>query len=322
MNQRADLPVDKDTLEKLEQGSQSNRPSKDDPIDGKCIRAHQPTYLDVVKHDPMLHALPEWREAQIKDHSRWTRWYLFPTVKYLAIALMWVTRVIKRIMPFEIGSERALNFLSIWFMRECMAPEGQEIIYRHFALENIIMRFINNNCGAKNIPDFTLMPNGCDEMGDAGGMNITLLHDANVLNFIMDLGQEEGVNLEDQVPLQELDFSGLELPELNIEKDESKRLMNLDFQTGLYIMVLFLVFLLDEKTQESSANSLTLDESLMNILSNLTGDSMFRHWSPMPYLNWVHWPLDPAKGLQHHILAFEYAYTRLLKSKEKQESSK
>lgn len=310
MNQKAELPP------------VMNRPSKDDPIDQKCIRPDQPGYLDVLRHDPMLQALPEWREAQIKDHNRWTRWYLFPFVKYFALAMMWLTRVIKRVVPFEIQSEKALNFLSIWFMRDCMSPEAQEIIYRHFALENIIIRFINNNCGSSNIPDYTLMPNGFEEMGDAGGMNITLLHDANVLNFIMDLGQEEGVNLEDQIPLEDIDFSGLELPELDIDWDESRRLMNLDFQTSLYIMIMFLVFLLDEKVQESSANSLTLDESLMRILSNLTGDNLFLRWSPMPYQNLVYWPFDPARGLQVHILAFEYAYTRLLALKKKQEEAK
>lgn len=305
----------------LSPDAQAKEQQANDSIEKKCIRAEQPTYQDVVRHDPMLFVPKEWREAQLRDYDRWTRKFLFPTVKVLCIVMMWATRVVKRILPFALKSEKALNFLSEWFMKNCVSPETEEVIYRHFALESHLVNFLIRNTGDPSIPTYQLTPTSWEEMGDAGGMNVTLLHDCNILNLFIELGQSEKANLHDQVPLKKLDFSGLEIPELKIDPDESKRLINLDLSTSLYIMVMFLVFLLDEDTQDHSANSLNLDESLMHALANITGDELFRRWSPGPFANWIRWPLDPAQGLHKHILICEYAYTRLMQLKEQQESS-
>ena len=87
--------------------------------------------------------------------------------------------------------------------------------------------------------------------------------------------------------------------------------MNLDMETSLYLMVLFLVLMFDEDVAENAANSLRLDESVLAILGNLTGDPQYRHWSVTPFTNRVIFPSDAPRALHEHILIFEYIYVRL-----------
>ena len=77
---------------------------------------------------------------------------------------------------------------------------------------------------------------------------------------------------------------------------------------------------LPEDTAESAANSLELDESLLHIIANHTGDDRFRNWAPLKFPNYIQWPKDVARSLFLHIMALEYAHTRLLELKAKQEA--
>ena len=168
---------------------------------------------------------------------------------------------------------------------------------------------------ATDVAKVDLYPVEPDQLGDVGGFNATLLHDCNVMNLFIDLGKSKEANVFDLIQKEDIDFSSLILPEAKVEEDGRKRLMNLDLETSLYIMILFLVFLFDEDVAESAANSLTLDEGVLTILSNMTGDKQYQNWSPYRYTNHVFWPNDPALGLQKHMVIFEYIYTRLLMQK-------
>lgn len=284
------------------------------PLTEPTSRPHQSTIFDVLRHDPMLELSTEWRELQIKDSRRWTRYFILPILKPTCIALIWSIKIVKRIATIfniKLGSERALNFLSLFFMHRFVSPEAQEILLRHLALENILIQFIAKNSGATDVSPSYLRPQQIDELGDVAGMNATLLHDTIILNFFVDLGKSKDANLFSIIPLKDIDFSMLELPEFHIDHTGKGKLINLDMESTIYIVVLFLVLLFDDKLMETSANSLFLDESLMKILTNLTGDASFRFWTLTPFTSYLHMPFDLTDKLHKHIKVYEHAFTKL-----------
>lgn len=288
-----------------------------DPIN----RPHQSTIFDVLRHDPMLEMSDQWRELLIKDQQRWTRYFLLPILKPLCISLIWLIKFIKRvalIFKVTLGSERLLNVLSLFFMQKFVSPEAQEILLRHLSLENILIHFVAENSSASDITINYLRPQHINQLGDVAGMNATLLHDTIILNFIVDLGKSKDANLYEPVACKEIDFSMLELPEFEIDRTSKGKWVNLDLESSLYIVVLFLVLLFDDKQMESSANSLFLDESLMKILSNLTGDSSFRFWTLTPFTTYLRIPLDLTDALHKHIKVYEHAFSRLKQLQKKQ----
>jgi Family of unknown function (DUF6999) len=282
----------------------------------------QRSFFEVILNDPLLELPIAWREIQVRDQQRWTRRYLLPLIKVLCVSLIWLVRLVKRICPIALSSEAALNRLSIWFVKRCVSPEAEEILYRHLALENALVHFVATNCGDDTIKSYYQRPVDPDELGDVEGMNATLLHDNIILNLLYDLGQSEKLRMDplafsklDVKQLSTLDFNNLDIPEFVNTRPAHSRLINLDFESAIYITVFVLVLLLDEKTIESSINSLNLDDSLMRYLSMLTGDRRFEHWTNGPFVNYVRSPLDLGQALQKHINICEYAYTRLTRIK-------
>jgi hypothetical protein len=86
----------------------------------------------------------------------------------------------------------------------------------------------------------------------------------------------------------------------------------MDAESSLYVMVFFLVLLLDEKTLRSSANSLALDETLVSAISLITADLSYLRYSPSPYLHLATKPLNPTRALREHIALNEIVYTKLI----------
>jgi len=277
-------------------------------------RPHQSSIFDVLRHDPMLEMSQQWRELQITDQQRWTRYYLLPILKPFCISLIWLIKLLKRIAAIfrlNLGSERLLNSLSLFFLKRCVSPEAQEILLRHLALENILVHFVAQNSAASDVSVTYLRPQHINELGDVAGMNATLFHDTIILNFFVDLGKSQDAKLFRKIPLKNIDFSMLELPEFNIDHTNSGKWINLDMESSLYIIVLFLILLFTDKQIEDSVNSLFLDESLMKIVSNLTGDPSFRSWTLTPFTSHLHIPFDITDSLHKHIKVYEHAFTKL-----------
>lgn len=275
----------------------------------------KPSYFDTILFNPFLDLPREWRQKQITDQKIWTRRFLLPTVRILSLILIRVTLIVKRILPFEVTSIPTLNFLSHLYIRKFLSPVGQEIVFRHFSIENNLIDFVVDNSGDPDIETWDLRPKSWREMGDHKGHNMTLLHDANILNFFVDLGQSSASDVHLLRHRDKIDFKSIgPIDDFMIEKED--QIIAIDFETSLYIMIFFLVLLVDQKTAETSANSLNLDDSLMISLSNITGDERFRHWSPNRFVNRVYWPGDVVQSLYFHIMLCEYAYSRLMKLKE------
>ena len=120
-----------------------------------------------------------------------------------------------------------------------------------------------------------------------------------------------------QLPLEEINFSALELPSIEINT-EQKRWLNFDIETAIYIMVFFLVLYLSDEEGEKAALSLQLDESLMASLAHLTGDDAFRRWSPMKYTHWIRYHFDVVRDHRWHMMTIDLAYNRLMEIREQQ----
>ena len=150
---------------------------------------------------------------------------------------------------------------------------GSLPLVRHFHVESNLINFVARNAGGTGIEEANNnKPNGPQDLGDVDGVNATILHDANMFNFIVDIGHAEGANLTEQIPLEKIDFSALEFPEPEVETHG--RFLNLDFESTLYLIVAFMTTFLPEDTAESAANSLELDESLcisLRTIPEMTG---------------------------------------------------
>jgi len=76
-------------------------------------------------------------------------------------------------------------------------------------------------------------------------------------------------------------------------------------------MSIFFCLLTTEDEYERAVNSFQLDESLMASIANLTGDLVFRSWTPLRFSPWLAIHRDVARDLYWHALVHEYAHGRL-----------
>jgi hypothetical protein len=151
-----------------------------------------------------------------------------------------------------------------------------------------------------------LLPKGLGELGDGAVMK----HGAGIYNLFLDLGASERASVLDPRAVASLDFAQLEVPSLDPEPGRF-RLLRLDIESALYVMSIFLCLLTTEEEYERAVNSFQLDESLMASIANLTGDVVFRSWTPLRFSPWLTIHRDVARDLYWHALVHEYAHDRL-----------
>jgi hypothetical protein len=274
-------------------------------------RLNQPNIETIIEADSLSNLSPDWRKLTSADHKRWSRRYLLPPLKIICLLIGWTTLMIKRVVPIQLGSERFLNWLSQVFMKYFASPEAQEMLYRHFSVENALVHFVIQNSSATDITSFTLRPNSPEQLGDVAGTNATLLHDTIILNLFADLNKSVDADITTSKQPLDIDFSALNLPKFNICSNNPGRVVNLDFESCLYITVMVLTLCFTYRQIQNAVGSLSLDENLMKCLAILTGDNTFRFWTVSAPSSHVHIPLNPADYLHKHIIIHEYAFFRL-----------
>lgn len=278
-----------------------------------------PCLFEAIRLDPTLSITPASKLDQVRDMQRWSRHWIFPIFRPMASLLVRIIVLIKRLLPFQVSAERILAWFVVSFLERVLSPEAEKFILRHFCIESDLINFIARNSGAKegDVEIVDLRPMTGKDAGMWKGQNAIVRHDANLFNLFIDLGRAPHVDIENAKPLAELDFSDISEP--HVEGTKRRRFLNLDVQTSLHLTILGLALCLDEKTAERALNSFQFDESLMVCLANLTGDPVFRTWTPFPFQTWLGSPThDIARDLHWHMLLNEYAHTRLLKLAQKQ----
>lgn len=269
-----------------------------------------PSIWEALAVDPTLAVPAESRSLQIRNMRRWTRRHLRPILSVLCRVVIALTLALKRIGPLQrLGSQRVLNWLGPRFLRRCCSPETLATVLRHFAIESQLINFVARNSGGSDVETVDLMPTTAAQIADDHGLNAVIRHDANIFNLVIDLGRSVDADLTRR-PLDELDLSGLVLPDVDLEP-ATRRLINLDLESALEIMCAALALFMDYPTAERAINSFQLDESLFAAITELTGDTTYRTWAPVKFPNWLGTTGRVARDLHWHIIVNEYAHTRL-----------
>jgi len=246
---------------------------------------------------------------QNRDLQRASRRYLYPVVRVASIPVIKLIIAIKRLLP-KLGSQWLLNRLGVWFIKRMLSPEAGYYFLQHFHVESNIINFIAVNCDAESryIKKVNLYPINIDELGEHEGSNAILQHDTNLYNLILDYGRTAN---ESRKFRQDLDYSMLKIGKLDVGS-ERDRLVNLDMDSGLYIMAIFMALFFTDREIELAITSLQFDESLLASLAKLTGSNRFLTWTPMKFTNWLGYSSDPVRDLRWHMMTLEYAHNHLI----------
>lgn len=270
-----------------------------------------PNLWESLAFDPMLPVPTDSRRFQLANLRRPHRLFTRPILRVACKAFIWTLLAIKRLPVVRSWtSPDTLSRITPYFALKFCSPETLEHLLRHFTIETQLVNFVARNCGSEQVAEVSLMPTEVMGLADDQGMNAVVRHDVNIFNLIIDLGEADDIDLSTR-PLAELDFSMLAIPEYDLAPDV-KRVVNLDIESALAIIVAALAFFMDFATAERAMNSLQLDESLLAAVAELTGDDAFRAWTPMKFPNWLGSPTgDIARDLLWHFHVNEYAHTRL-----------
>lgn len=270
-----------------------------------------PTLWESLAFDPTMPVPDDSRAVQIRNLRRGSRHFLAPILRPVCQALVTLLLTIKRVPGLRrLGSPDGLSRATAPLLVRLCSPETAEMLLRHFVIETQLVNFVARNCGADDVAEVDLLPTSPDELGDHDGMNAVVLHDVNIFNLVIDLGESSSADLSTR-PIDELDFTMLGVPHLAVEPSR-RRWINLDIQSSMSLMCLVLAWYMDFATAERAINSFQLDESITGAIGDLTGDPVFRSWTPVRFPNWLGTTGDVARDLLWHFFVHEYAHTRLL----------
>ncbi|MGH8871530.1 MAG: DUF6999 family protein [Acidimicrobiia bacterium] len=260
-----------------------------------------PGIWDALGGDPTFHFDRRALALLRADQSRWSHRFIRPPARVLSRVAVALIVLVKRVLPFQFSSHRLLDRLGIWFMSRFVSVEGGELLLRHFVIETNVLAFIARNGG---LDEPTLRPGNLDELDD----NAVIVHDLNLYQVLADLGNRPLPRPEQRIT--PLDFSMLEVGPIDVSA--RRRLLRLDLETGLCFMNIAFSLLTTSDEYRRAVHSLQLDESVLSILSELTGDDLFRTWKPAGYIPIVRTNRDVPRDLFAHAVIHEYAHARLL----------
>ncbi|MEZ4288825.1 MAG: 3-oxoacyl-[acyl-carrier-protein] synthase III C-terminal domain-containing protein [Polyangiales bacterium] len=125
-----------------------------------------PSIYHALRVSPTVQMEREGVEVQVRDLQNWTRWYIFPAMRLLALGITRLIFGIKRLIPLRLHSERALNFFTKWATRYLASKDALTFMLRHFVIETQIINFIARNSGDDAVETCDLIPLRPEEMGD------------------------------------------------------------------------------------------------------------------------------------------------------------
>ena len=259
-----------------------------------------PGIWEALAGDPTFHFDRHALALLRRDHARWSHRWVRPPVRILSRIIVAVIVVVKRVLPFQFSSHRLLDRLGIWFMTRFVSEEGGELLLRHFVIETNVLAFIARNSG---LEEPTLRPACLDQLDD----NAVIVHDLNLYELLAGLGGRPLPRPEQRmIPL---DYSMLEVGP--IQASTTRKLLRLDLETGMCLMNIMFSLLTTSDEYRRAVHSLQLDESVLSILAELTGDDLFRSWKPAGYIPMVRTSRDVPRDLFAHAVIHEYIHARL-----------
>jgi hypothetical protein len=185
-------------------------------------------------------------------------------------------------------------------MSRFVSEEGGELLLRHFVIETNVLAFIARNSG---VEEPTLRPARLDQLDD----NAVIVHDLNLYQVLAGLGNRPLPRPE--LRLGPLDYSMSDIG--LIEPSSKRRWLRLDLETGMCFMNIMFSLLTTSHEYRRAVHSLQLDESVLSILAELTGDDLFRYWKPAGFNPIVRTNRDVPRDLFAHAVIHEYIHARL-----------
>lgn len=269
-----------------------------------------PSMWEAVYADPSVPLERQIVRQIIDDQRRFSRRWVYPVARVLSRVAIGVISTIKRVLPFRWMSPATMDRLCLWFLRSYVAPDAVELLIRHFVVETNLVNFIIRNTPAR-IEPVTLRPVSLRELSD----NAVIEHDVNVYDVLIAL---EDVTVS---PPEEVDFSDLDVPPLDPERDR-RRLLRLDIQTALCLMNIPFCIALTLEEFRRAVHSLRFDDSFMEILAVICQDETFKHWKMGGLSLWMDSNVDVPRMVYRHALVCEYAHAHLVKLAEHADQDK
>jgi hypothetical protein len=244
-------------------------------------------------------------ELLARDQQRWSRRYLHLPASVLSRLVVALICLVKRLLPFQFASHATMDRLCVAFLRRFVSADAVELLIRHFVVETNLLNAIVANSGVPGARPVTLRPTSLAELG--GGAVIE--HDRNVYQVLIALG-----GAPPRAP-EALDLSMLDVPPIDAERDR-RRLAHLDIETALCLMNIPFALCLTADEYRLAVNSLQLDERLLALLADLTGDLVYRTWRPAGFAVQLRTARNVPRDVHTHAVICEYAHERLLRRRD------
>jgi hypothetical protein len=246
--------------------------------------------------DPTVPVDRDTLRMVVDDQRRWTRRWLYPMARVISRAAVALIRVLKAVAPFR--AHRTMDRLCVWFLRRFVSPAAGALLVRHFLVETNLLNFLIRNTTIPGLPEVTLRPVNLTQLGDRA----VIKHDLNVYDVLIALGVSRWRKPET------LDFSMLEVEKIDVS---GRRWLNLDIQTALCLMNIPFAFCLTRQEYRTAVHSLRLDESILALLADLTGDERFLRWRPGTIVVRADSSMDVPRAVYEHAVICEYAHAHL-----------
>ncbi len=248
--------------------------------------------------DPTVPLDPNTLRHIVSDQRRWTRRWLYPSARILSRVSVALIRVLKAVVPFR--AHRTMDRLCVWFLSRFVSPTAGALLVRHFLIETNLLNFLIRNTGVP-LAEVTLRPTSLRHLGDRA----VLQHDLNVYDVLTAIGSA-GVTRPSLV-----DCSMLEVEPIDVS---GRRWFNLDIQTALCLMNIPFALCLTPAEYRTAVHSMRLDETILALLAELTGDETFLRWRPGTFTLRVDSSMDVPRAVYEHALICEYAHAHLKKA--------
>jgi hypothetical protein len=233
----------------------------------------------------------------VDDQRSWTRRWLYPWIRVLSTVTVALVRIVKAVAPFSAHS--TMDRLCVWFLNRFVSPAAGTLLIRHFLVESNLLTFLLRNAGRPGT--VTLRPTTLGQLGDRA----VIEHDRNVYEVLIALGVG-GVTAP-----RRLDFAALVVEPIDAGSGV-RRWLNLDIQTALCLMNIPFAFCLTRDEYAAAVHSLRLDDSILALLADLTGDDAFLRWRSGSTSVRMDSGLDVPRAVYEHAVVCELAHGRLL----------
>ena len=239
----------------------------------------------------------------LADQRRPSRRWLYPVVRPVSRVTVGLIRVVKRLLPVDFSAHSTMDRLCVWFLRRCVSPTAGALLLRHFIVETNLLNFVVRNAAPPGVAEVTLRPTTLAQLGNAA----VIEHDLNVYDVLIGLGVAGPAAATGR-----LDYSMLAVPPVDASP-HTRRLLRLDIQTALCLMNIPFALCLTDEEYQRAVHSLRLDESLLAVLAELTGDPTFLRWRPGTPVVRVDSALDVPRAVYEHAVVCEYAHAHLVR---------